>query len=151
MPKIKKSVPVEEPAAPEMTEEFVQTTDHEAPDWFADEQYDGQLAVDVFQTPDAIVIKSAIAGVEPDDLDIAVQRDIVTIRGRRKRQEVVNRDDYLFQECYWGSFSRSIILPVEVDPDRVHASMKSGILRITLPKSATSGPHRVHIESEDEE
>lgn len=119
-------------------------------DWFADEQYDGQLAVDVYQTPETLVIKSAIAGIEPEDLDIAVHRDMVTIRGRRKRQEHVHRDDYLFQECYWGSFSRSIMLPVEVDPDGVTASIKSGILRVTLPKAKIGGPRQVRIRDEDD-
>lgn len=104
-------------------------------DWFGQEELDGQLAVDVYQTPNAIIIKSPIAGVERDDLDIAVNRDVVTIRGRRKLQERIADADYLFQECYWGGFSRSLILPVEVQVDKVTAELKNGILTIILPKT----------------
>lgn len=104
-------------------------------EWFGEGDYDGQLAVDVFQTPETIVIKSPIAGVVPEDMDIAVNGDVVTIRGRRQQQETVAEHDYLFQECYWGGFSRSIILPTEVDVARVTAEMKNGILTVTLPKA----------------
>jgi len=145
----KKSVSTEHVTAAQPVNTFFDDNE-KTDDWFADEQYDGQLAVDVYQTSDSIIIKAAIAGVEPDDLDIAAHRDIVTIRGRRRRQEQIDRDDYLFQECYWGSFSRSIILPVEVDPDGVTASIKSGILRVTLPKAKVGGPRQVRVRNEDD-
>ncbi len=118
-------------------------------DWFDDGNYEGQLAVDVYQTATTIVIKSAIAGVEPEDLDIAVNRDVVTIRGKRKQQETAPGEDYLFQECYWGGFSRSIILPVEVLADKVDAQLKNGILTVTLPKAKENGARVIRVKGED--
>ncbi|MBI2426697.1 MAG: Hsp20/alpha crystallin family protein [Candidatus Kerfeldbacteria bacterium] len=107
-------------------------------DWFENASYDGQLSVDVFQTPDSVVIQSTIAGVKPDDLDISIQSDMVTIRGKRSRTHEVQDENYLYQECYWGGFSRSIILPVEIRDDKAAAEMEDGILTITLPKANKS-------------
>lgn len=117
--------------------------------WFDDEQFDGQLAVDVYQTEDAIIIKSPIAGVEADDIDVSVNRDVVTIRGKRRQQEVIPRQDYLFQECYWGGFSRSIILPTEVAVDGVTAEIKNGILTVTLPKTHTTAVRVVRVQHKE--
>ena len=96
---------------------------------------EGQLAVDVYQDKDHIIIKSTVAGVEPDDIDITFDNDMITIRGKRRKDITVEEDNYFYQECYWGSFSRSIILPVDVDEDKIEATIKNGILKITLPKS----------------
>ena len=105
--------------------------------WLGVEQ-EGQLVVDVYQTPEAIVIKSTVAGLKPKDLDISVNNDMITIRGRREREEVVRQVDYFYKECYWGSFSRSIILPVEVTADEAKADLEDGILTITIPKKGRS-------------
>ncbi len=96
---------------------------------------EGQLTVDVYQTPEHIVIKSTIAGVKPDDLDVSITNDMVTIRGTRRHDEEVNEGDYFYRECYWGSFSRSIILPVDIVADKAEASLKDGILMIRVPKA----------------
>jgi HSP20 family protein len=98
------------------------------------EEAEGQLAVDVYQTPTEIVIQSTVAGVDPENLDIAITNESVTIRGRRERFERVKDEDYFYQECYWGRFARSIILPQEVDPEKAVASLKNGVLSIHLPK-----------------
>lgn len=98
------------------------------------EEVEGQLTVDVYQTPTEIVIQSTVAGVDPENLDISITNESVTIRGRRERMERVKEDDYFFQECYWGKFARSIILPQEVDAEKSVASLKNGILMIRLPK-----------------
>lgn len=98
------------------------------------EEDEGQLTVDVYQTPDAIVIESTIAGVNAHDLDIDVTGESVTIRGERKRIDQIPGENYFFQECFWGKFSRSIILPEEVDPARADAEIKNGILKVILPK-----------------
>jgi len=95
---------------------------------------EGQLTLDVYQTPGEIVIKSTIAGVAPEDLDISITNDMVIIKGERKNSEEVKTEDYYYQECYWGKFSRSVILPVDVDPDKSKAVLKNGILTIRLPK-----------------
>lgn len=94
----------------------------------------GQLALDVFQTATEIVIIAAIAGVMLDDLAIHITDEILTISGKRKFQFKVEPSDYFTQECFWGNFSRSVILPESVDTSRVRASFKNGILTIRIPK-----------------
>lgn len=98
------------------------------------EEAEGQLTIDVYQTSHYVVIESTIAGVKPEDLDIDISSDQVTIKGSREKEEKIRDDDYIYQECYWGRFSRSVILPQEVDPDSAEASLKNGILTIKLPK-----------------
>lgn len=95
---------------------------------------EGQLTVDVFQDDDNIIIQSTIAGVGVEDIDISITNDMVTIRGRRVPEQKVPPADYYYQELYWGPFSRSIILPVDIDADSAKAAMKNGILTIKLPK-----------------
>ncbi|MBU1102553.1 Hsp20/alpha crystallin family protein [Patescibacteria group bacterium] len=95
---------------------------------------EGQLTIDVYQTPSDIIIKSTIAGVNPEDLDITITNDMVTIKGKRQKDEEISTSDYYYQECYWGAFSRSVILPVDVEAEKAEASMKNGILTISLPK-----------------
>ena len=95
---------------------------------------EGWLTIDVYQTPTEIVVESAVAGVRPEDLDITVTPDSVSIKGERTRNEEARTEDYLYQECYWGRFSRSVILPQEIDPDNASVSFKNGILSVRLPK-----------------
>jgi HSP20 family protein len=94
----------------------------------------GELAVDVYQTPDAIVIKAFVAGVQPQSIDVSLSREMVTITGTREDEREVEEDSYFQRELYWGSFSRTILLPEEVDVDMAEASEKHGILMIRLPK-----------------
>ena len=101
---------------------------------FEETEEEGQLTVDVFQTPSEIVIKTMVAGVKPDNLDVSITRDSVTIHGRREEDRTVTGDDYFHQELYWGSFSRTIILPEEIDVDAAEASEKYGMLTLRLPK-----------------
>ena len=98
------------------------------------EEGEGQLTIDVYQTPDEVVVESTIAGVKPEDLDISITNEAVTIRGKREKTETIKDEDYFYQECYWGKFSRSIILPQEIDSEKAVASLKNGILVIRLPK-----------------
>lgn len=95
---------------------------------------EGQLTIDVYQTPSEIVVESAVAGVDPEDIDINVTNDSITIKGRRRRAKEVKSEDYFYQECYWGRFSRSVILPQEVDPEGSYVNFKNGILSVHLPK-----------------
>ncbi|MDE2037920.1 MAG: Hsp20/alpha crystallin family protein [Patescibacteria group bacterium] len=101
-----------------------------------DEETDkeAELTIDVYQTPDMIVVKSMIAGVRPDDLDVSITRDAVTIRGRREEERVTGDGDYLVQELYWGAFSRTVSLPEEIDVDGAEAVEKHGLLILKLPK-----------------
>jgi HSP20 family protein len=95
---------------------------------------EGQLAIDVYQTGKKIIIKSTIAGVKPEDLKISLHHDLLNIKGRRALNQEIKEEDYLYRECYWGSFSRSIILPYEVDSKKIEAELENGILTITLYK-----------------
>ncbi|MBU1202631.1 Hsp20/alpha crystallin family protein [Patescibacteria group bacterium] len=96
---------------------------------------EGQLSVDVYQDRNNIYIKSTIAGVEPEDIDISFDSDMITIRGQRRKDKTIHEQDYFYQECYWGNFSRSIILPVDVQEDKIEATIRNGVLTITLPKT----------------
>lgn len=103
--------------------------------WIDEEsEKDAELSVDVYQTTDMIIVKSMIAGVRPEDLDVSITRDMVTIRGTREEEKVAKEDDYYTRELYWGSFSRSISLPEEIDVDESEAIEKHGLLIIKLPK-----------------
>jgi len=111
----------------------------------ADEGEEGQLTLDVYQTPSDIVIKSTVAGVKPEDIDISFTNDMITIRGRRKKEDEITTEDYYYQELYWGAFSRSVILPVEVDVDKAKADIKNGILTIKLPKSEKIKTKKIRV------
>lgn len=102
--------------------------------WADEETVEGQLTVDVFQTPEEIVIRSIVAGVRPEDLDIAITRDMVTIRGNREEHKEVSEDNYFHKELYWGSFSRTVLLPAEIEVEAAQAAEKHGLLTIRLPK-----------------
>jgi HSP20 family protein len=114
------------------------------------EDGEGQLTIDVFETPGEFVIKSTIAGARPEDVDISIDEDMVTIRGRREKDEEVREEDYLYRECFWGAFSRTVILPSAVDADRSGASFKNGILTIRLPKAKESGATKLGVSGRDE-
>ena len=103
-------------------------------EWTGEKDLEGQLSVDVYQTPEEIIIKSTIAGVKPEDLKISLHNDLLTIKGRRHEDANIKEEDYFYKECYFGSFSRSIILPAEVDNHQVDAELENGILIITLHK-----------------
>ncbi len=115
-------------------------------DWL--EEYEGQLAIDVYQTPDAVIIKAPIAGVKPEDLDIDINDEVVTIRGTRKSVGEVEKEHFYVQECYWGAFSRSYVLPIAVDPSGSNAALKDGILTITIPKQERTKTHKISIKTE---
>ncbi len=99
-----------------------------------EEAMEGELSVDVYQTPTHIVIKAMIAGVRPEDLDVSITRDMVTIRGKREQHTEGSTGEFYFQELYWGSFSRTIVLPQEVEIEEAEAIEKHGLLIIRLPK-----------------
>lgn len=99
------------------------------------DQADGLLRpIDVYETKNEIIVKAIVAGVERGAIKVSITPESVTISGERQKQERISRDSYFYQELFWGSFSRSIMLPVEVDPDNAKASLKNGIFTIRLPK-----------------
>ena len=101
---------------------------------FEENEEDAQLTVDVYQTPSEIIIKTMVAGVKPDDLDVSITRDSVTIRGKRNEDRTISSDEYFHRELYWGSFVRVIALPEEIDVDGAEAVEKHGMLVLHLPK-----------------
>lgn len=105
--------------------------------WGAHEE--GALMVDVVDGEAAILVAAPIAGVKREDLSVTLNHDILTIRGERKAPAGVGTGTTLAREVHWGRFSRSIILPHAVNPDRVTATFRDGILRITLPKLIRGG------------
>jgi HSP20 family protein len=100
--------------------------------WMSDKE-EGQLAVDVFETENEIVLRSAIAGVTQEDLDVFLHNEVLTVRGVRHPTEESGAR-FLARECHWGPFSRSVILPTDIDADRITAVLKDGVLRVGLPK-----------------
>ncbi len=110
-----------------------------------EENYEGQLAVDVYQTDSKVIVKAPVAGVKPEELDITVTDDMVTIRGERKEEKKVEKEDYLCQECYWGAFSRSVVLPIPVASEKAKATFKDGILTITAPKATKARTKKVRV------
>jgi len=97
-------------------------------------QSEGQLPVDLYQTPSEIVVRAFVAGVRPDELTVSIRRDMVEIEGSRMEREQISGPDYFSRELFWGSFSRSILLPEEVDVETSSAVAKDGLLTIIMPK-----------------
>ena len=112
-------------------------------EWLND--FEGQLNIDMYQTKDNVIIKSTIAGVRPEDIDITVANDMVTIKGSRRKEETVSGDDYFYQECYWGNFSRSVIIPVDIESEEIEADLKDGILTVIIPKAAKAKTKKVKV------
>lgn len=106
---------------------------------------EGTLTVDVFEDGDYLVVESTIAGAKDEDLDINITNESVSIRGRRERKEEVKEKDYFYQELFWGAFSRSIILPQEVDPENSTAALKNGILMIRMPKMSRQKQRKLKV------
>lgn len=94
----------------------------------------GIISIDMFQTPDEIVIKCIVGGVRPDDLDVSITRDMVTIKGKREEEKRISEDNYFYRELYWGSFSRNVLLPQEIEVEEAEAIEKHGMLFVKLPK-----------------
>ena len=113
--------------------------------WISEEDYEGQLSVDVYEDDNNIIIKSTIAGIKSEDIDISINNEMITIKGRRQQSETIAEENYYYQECYWGSFSRSVILPVDVLADKIEASMKNGILTIRLPKADNTKTKKIQV------
>ncbi len=104
------------------------------PNIFEESEEEAQLTVDVYHTPSEIIIKTMVAGVKPEDLDVLITRDSVTIRGKRSEDRTVSGDEYFHRELFWGSFARTIAMPEEINVDEAEAVEKHGMLILHLPK-----------------
>ena len=117
-----------------------------ASDWLKTE---GQLAVDVFQTNSEFCVRAPIAGVKPENIDVSVENEMLVIKGERKEVEEEVGKNYFYQECYWGSFSRQIILPEDVDTSRIKASLSKGILTVRIPRVKRIKKKKVAVQTEE--
>lgn len=107
----------------------------------------GELAIDLYETPEHIVVQTMAAGVRPDHLDVSITRNHCTISGRREAPRDVAPGDYFHQELYWGKFTRSVELPEEVEVDDAEASESHGLLTITLPKIKKDRETKLEVSS----
>lgn len=112
-----------------------------------DTPQEGELPVDMYQTDDAIIIRALVAGVSPSDLDISITRDMVTLKGMREEFQEAHDDNYYHRELFWGSFSRTLLLPEEVAIDEAEAQEKHGMLEIRLPKLDKHRSTRLEVKS----
>ncbi len=112
------------------------------------EQNEGKLALDIYQTPRYLVVVAPIAGVKLDDISVTITEDVLTIKGKRRLEFDIPEEDYFTQECFWGNFSRSIVLPAAVDSTKINASFKDCVLKISIPKTAATKTKVVRIKSE---
>lgn len=108
----------------------------------------GELAIDAYETDDEVVIKAPMAGVKPDNLELAITDDTITIKGKRHAEHEEKKGNYLLQECYWGSFERAYKLPVAVDAEKAKAQLKDGLLTIFLPKASRSKTKVIEVKAE---
>jgi len=107
---------------------------------------EGELAIDLYETKDSLVLQAVIGGMKADDLDISITNDMITIRGERQREESGQIDKFYYEECFWGAFSRSLVLPQEVNADKAKATIKNGLLTIVLPKLEKTNKKTIQIE-----
>lgn len=112
-----------------------------------EEEEEGQLTVDVYQTDNDIFIEAMVAGIRPDDISISISRDAVTIKGKRERRVHERSRDYFFNELYWGAFTRTILLPEEIIPEESEATEKHGLLTLRLPKIDKKRQLKLNVKS----
>jgi len=136
----------DEPAA---TDQNTSEREH-AEEWF-DEigSHEGQLTIDVYQTPTHIVVQAPMAGVKSEDVDVSINNDMITIRGKRHQKNEIGDDNYYYRELFWGPFSRSVLMPDEVDSSRTEASFKNGLLTVKMPKVNKDGVKQVKIQAKE--
>jgi len=116
-------------------------------DWIEENDDEAELSIDIYQTPREIVLQTMVAGVKPEDLELVIGRDTVTIRGKREENRTIDEDNYFVKELYWGRFARTITLPAEIEPDDVEATERHGLLTIKLQKIDKDRRSNVKIRS----
>jgi len=124
-----------------------ENTEGKKEDWIEGADVEGELAVDVYQTQTEIIIKTMVAGVRPDDLDISITRDMVIIKGKREEIRGIEQEDFFQKELYWGSFSRTVMLPQEIEVEEAEAIEKHGMLIIRLPKIDKNRQSKLKVKS----
>jgi HSP20 family protein len=119
-------------------------TEQNKENWISSKEREAKLSIDLYENEENLIVQSTISGVKAKDLDISVENEILTIRGKRKREEA-EEGKYLYQECYWGKFSRQVTLPEEVEPSKIKASVDDGVLTITIPKKEKEDKKKVKV------
>ena len=112
-----------------------------------EENDEAELAVDVYQTPTNIIIQTMVAGVKPEDLNLSIARDIITISGKREEHRNIDEDNFFIKELYWGKFTRTISLPIEIEPEEAEATERHGLLTIKLQKVDKNKTNNVKVKS----
>lgn len=107
----------------------------------------GAPAVDMYQTPKEMVVKAALPGVKPEELDISITGDTLTIKGETKSSEEVKREDYIYQEHRYGSFSRTVALPADLQTDKAEAAFDNGVLTLTIPRAEEARPKTIKVKT----
>ena len=115
--------------------------------WIEEENEEAELAVDVYQTPTDIIVQTFVAGVRPDDLELSISRDMVTIVGKREEHRNIDESNYFTKELYWGKFSRTISLPQEIEPEEVEATERQGLLTVRLQKIDKDKKNTIKVKS----
>lgn len=133
-------VPVEDAAAPQAP------AGEPADEWDEGEPVAGQLAVDVYETKERLVVKGRVAGVNKSDLDVSISDNTLTIKGTLSAGSEENVENYFLQECYWGEFSRSLVLPVPVKEDEIEAVLKDGVLTISFSKLKQDTVKKIEVQ-----
>lgn len=115
--------------------------------WIEEENEELELTVDVYQTATDIIVQTMVAGVKPEDLELNVARDMITIKGKREENRNIDEENYFIKELYWGKFSRTILLPQEVEPEEVEATEKHGLLTIKIQKVDKDKKNTIKVRS----
>jgi len=106
-------------------------------------------ALDIYESPNEVVVKAALPGVKPDDVNIDITGDTLTIKGESKAEQEVKREDYLYQERRYGAFSRTVILPIGLKSDKAEATMEDGVLTLTIPKAEEVKPKAIKVKAKE--
>lgn len=107
----------------------------------------GHLAIDLYEKNNKYYVVTPIAGVQPEDIELELNEDFVIIKGNRRSETTQAKENYIFQECYWGTFSRQINFPSPIDPDQAEAAFKDGMLYITAPKVKSTQTRTLKIKT----
>jgi len=112
--------------------------------WLSDDN-EGELVIDAYETEKEFIIESTIAGVESKNLDISIEDDMLTIKGKRERTQGTEKRNYFQKECFWGRFSKKIILPEKVKITQAKATVKNGVLVLKIPKATKKTSKKISI------
>ena len=144
---VERLIAEEKTAKPPPIKEEVAPAKYEVGGWGRDDE-EGQLTLDIYDDGGYFVVQTTVAGVRMEDLDITVTNDSVIVRGIRNRTQEVSDDRFYAKELYWGKFSRSVVLPEEVDGEKADASLKNGLLTVKIPKKSYASTRKIRIRSE---